>query len=60
MLTKKQAVKSFKEAIPLSENKFPDIHAKRQAWVVFADLLQRDNLITESQATRWTNPFPIV
>lgn len=57
MITKKQAVKLFKEAIPLSENKLPDIHAKRQAWVVFTDLLQRDKLITENQAKRWTNPF---
>jgi len=57
MITKKQAVRLFKEAIPLSENPTANIHEKRLAWSVFADSLHRDKLITDYQVNSWTNPF---
>jgi hypothetical protein len=59
MLTKKQAVETFKSTLNETDGRKFNIHERRQAWVLYADSLHRSGIITDSQVKRWTNPFPI-
>ena len=69
--TKKQALEqyleaeknffnSFVEKYPLKDNSKSPVYdrlARREAWSIYVDSLQKDGLITEGQAERWANPF---
>ena len=60
MVTKSQILSDFKEYIlpclleVFSEN---DIVAKREAWNNYIDSLQKDGVVSKSQANNWSNPF---
>ena len=53
-LRKKNAVDLFRES---GADRLPDPAARRVAWCQHVDRLERDGLITERQAYRWTFPF---
>ena len=59
-MTKKDAIKSFKEGIIIGGNLFENVTdnvAIRTAWNDFVDYLQKDGRVTEKQAMTWNNPF---
>lgn len=53
-MKKREAVLLFRDS---GADRLPDPTARREAWRLFVDTLQRDGLITERQAYRWTFPF---
>ena len=53
-LRKKAAVDLFRDS---GADRLPDPAARRLAWCAHVDRLERDGLITERQAYRWTFPF---
>ena len=53
-LRKKAAVDLFRDS---GADRLPDPAARRLAWCAHVDRLERDGLITERQAYRWTLPF---
>jgi len=54
-MNKKDAIAEFRECVGNSYR--GDAIARREAWKNFVDTLQRDGLITERQAYRWSLPF---
>jgi len=53
-MKKREAVLLFCDS---GADRLPDPAARREAWRLFVDTLQRDGLITERQAYRWALPF---
>lgn len=59
-MTKKQAVKEYRQSLAITENHYPvklDKVAIRCGWVDFVDMLAKEGRITEKQAQNWDNPF---
>ena len=60
-LTKKQAIAQFREmwreAIEYNLALKGDVIAKREDWNNYTDALCKDGQITQSQYSRWSNPF---
>ena len=59
--TKRQALESFRDlwqdVLATNPNYRGDSIAKREEWNNYVDSLNKDRLVTDHQASTWSNPF---
>ena len=59
--TKRQALESFRDlwqdVLATNRNYRGDSIAKREEWNNYVDSLNKDRLVTDHQASTWSNPF---